>query len=358
MKLKLCTAFSLCCLLILAGCTDSKKSMELHPTPYDNLPGWKQDRHGDVLPALHHTCKVIGKKSDDAKMITKPNGDGRAGDWKPVCHKLKSTQFQSHDDVRGFVEEHLSPFQVSANGDTQGTFTGYYIPILHGSRTQHGPYQTPLYRMPRKGVNYKIPRSKIAAGALKGKGLEIVWVDDAVDAFFVQIQGTGKVLMDTGEQLRINIAGQNGFPYFPIGKAMVERNYLQPGKVSMQSIKTWLQNNRRQAESVMSLNPSYVFFDEKPWTGDVVGSHNVPLTPHRSLAVDRSYISLGTPLWLSAPHPHGHKPPLQQMMVAQDTGGAIKGAVRGDYYWGVGDQAADHAGLMNSKGNMYLLLPK
>lgn len=331
--------------------------MDLIPTSFNNLPGWNQDRHAEAVPALAHTCQVIEKKPDSAKMVTRANGEGQAADWKPVCKKFKLARFDSHDDVRAFFETHLTPYQIASDGGTQGTFTGYYIPILKGSRIRHGRYQTPLYKMPKKG-GHKIPRSRIVAGALKGKGLEVVWVDDAIDAFFVQIQGSGKVLMDTGEEFRINISGQNGFPYFPIGKALLQRGHLAQGGVSMQAIKKWLQEHPRQAEEIMSLNQSYVFFDIKPWTGDIVGSHNAPLTPHRSLAVDRSYIPLGTPLWLSASHPYSDKPALQQLMVAQDTGGAIKGAIRGDYYWGVGDHAADHAGRMNSKGELYMLLPK
>jgi membrane-bound lytic murein transglycosylase A len=358
-NLRLFTVFvSLGSMSLLTGCTDSKKGVELVPTSFQKLPGWNKDTHADAVPALNHTCSVIEKKPDSAKMITRRDGQGHAADWKPVCRKFKAARFQNHEEVRDFMETHLMPFQVAADGGTVGTFTGYYIPILMGSRTRHGPYQTPLYRIPGKGVNHKQPRSKIVQGALKGKKLEIVWVDDAIDAFFVQIQGSGQVLLDTGEQLRINISGQNDHPYFPIGKALLDRGELPQGGVSMQSIKKWLQDHPRQAEEIMSLNKSYVYFKESPWTGDIVGSHSVPLTPHRSLAVDRNHISLGTPLWLAAPHPASNKPPLQQLMVAQDTGGAIKGAIRGDYYWGVGDQAAEHAGRMNSKGELFLLLPK
>jgi membrane-bound lytic murein transglycosylase A len=342
---------------MLTGCAD-KEGMELIPTTFNNLPGWEKDRHAEALPALQHTCKVIHKKSDSTKMITRPDGQGQAADWKPVCRKLLDSDLKNHDDVRNFMETHLAAYQVAAAAGTKGTFTGYYIPILKGSRTRHGRYQTPLYKMPGKNINRRIPRKDIVRGALKGKGLEVVYLDDPIDAFFVQIEGTGKVQMDTGEVLRVNYVGQNGYPYFPIGKALVDRGALQPGSVSMQNIRKWLKEHPGHAEEIMSLNPSYVFFDAKPWTGDVIGSHNVPLTPHRSMAVDRSFISLGTPLWLATDHPLPGKSPLQQLMVAQDVGGAIKGAIRGDYYWGVGHQAGEHAGLMNSQGELFVLLPK
>lgn len=352
-----CKALFILGLFFLGGC-DQKKEMSLVPTSYNDLPGWHRDRHVEALPALMHTCNVIAKKPDSAKMLTRSDGQGTAADWKPVCKKLQQAKFTSHQDVKSFFEIHLTPHQISQGGDTFGMFTGYYVPVLKGSKRKHGPYQTPLYKKPGKAAWQKLSRAQIVRGGLKGKGLEIVWVDDPIDAFFVQIQGTGKVMMDTGEQLRINVSGQNGFPYFPIGKAMLEKGYLEKGNVSMQSIRRWLKEHPAQAESIMSLNESYVFFDVKPWSGDVIGSHNTPLTAHRSLAVDRSYIPLGTPLWLSAPHPFPGNAPLQQLMVAQDTGGAIKGAVRGDYYWGVGHHAAEHAGKMSSKGQMYVLLPR
>lgn len=343
--------------MFLVGCS-KKDSMELTATSYDNLPGWHTDKHGDVVPALIHTCNVIQKKKGDSPMVARPDGGGSVADWKPICKKFHASRFNTHADVKTFVESHLTPYQIAYNGKTEGTFTGYYIPILKGSYRKHGPYQTPIYKKPPKHINHRISRKNIMAGALKGKKLEIMWVDDPIDAFFVEIQGTGKVLMDTGEEIRINVAGQNGFPYFPIGKALLDRGALPKGGVSMQSIKAWLKSHPAQMNEIMAMNESYIYFDAKPWTGDVIGSHNTPLTAQRSLAVDRKYIPLGTPLWIDANHPYDHKPPLQQLMVAQDTGGAIKGAVRGDFYWGIGDHAADHAGRMNSKGKMYMLLPR
>lgn len=155
--------------------------------------------------------------------------------------------------------------------------------------------------------------------------------------------------------LRLGYAGQNGFPYFPIGKALRDKGHLKSGDISMQSIRRWLKNNPQQAESIMSLNESYVFFKPIPGEGPI-GAQGVALTPGRSLAVDRTYVSLGTPVWLNVTHPK--KGRLQRLMVAQDTGGAIKGIVRGDVFWGSGDQAADLAGHMNSVGEYYLLLPK
>ncbi|MBP6986111.1 MAG: MltA domain-containing protein [Alphaproteobacteria bacterium] len=348
----------LCLCGLLAGCSSQKDQMELVESSYADLPGWDLDSHGHALPALVHTCKVIHKKNGATPMVAKADGTGSVHDWKPICHKLKAARFTTNKDVKQFIETHLKPYQILNNGKGEGTFTGYYIPVLKGSYRRHGPYQTPIYKKPPKNVNHRLSRAQIMAGALTGKRLEIMWVDDPIDAFFVEIQGTGKVIMDTGQEIRINVAGQNGFPYFPIGKALVDKGYLAKDNVSMQSIKAWLKSHPQQMKDILALNESYIYFDAKLWTGDVIGSHNTPLTAQRSLAVDRRYIPLGMPLWISAQHPYAHKAPLQQLMVAQDTGGAIKGPVRGDFYWGIGDYAADHAGRMNSKGQLFMLLPR
>lgn len=341
-------------LIVLAGC-QSRPELEL--VTYNDLPGWHQDEHLKALPALKESCQAISKRKNCSAMITKENGDGKACDWYHFCQGLKSKNFRSDQELRQYIEAHLEPYQLSASGNAEGTFTGYYEPILRGSLRRHGGYTTPLYTLPSAKVNYKVPRSKIVAGALKGKKLEIVWVDDPVDAFFLQIQGSGRVTLDTGRELRLGFAGQNGFPYTPIGKVMLDKGYLEPGKVNMHTIKKWLRAHPKQAESIMSQNQSYVFFKKMTGPGPI-GSQGVPLTPERSMAVDRSYVSLGTPLWLAAAHPEAGQSPLNRLMVAQDTGGAIKGAVRGDYFWGTGNRAANLAGLMNSKGHLYVLLPR
>lgn len=354
------SSLSLISLVFLVGCTPSQNThqLDLVPKTFQDLPGWDQDSQTEAIVALKNSCSALLKKSDSTKMITTPQGDGTVQDWKSFCNGLNQRDFQTPQDIRTYLEEQTSPYQLTMDGCDHGTFTGYYIPILKGSRSRHGVYQTPLYRLPGKGIKYKIPRNKIVKGALSGKKLEIVWVDDPIEAFFVQIQGTGRVRLENGEELRLSMAGQNGYPYYAIGKTLIDRGILTPETTSMQSIKSWLRNNPGQAETLMSENESYVFFKESPWTGDVVGSQNVPLTPQRSMAVDRSYISLGTPLWLDATSPSTGHPPLQRLLVAQDTGGAIKGAVRGDYYWGVGDEAAESAGHMNAQGSLYVLLPK
>lgn len=351
-------------IIFLSACSSSKtqntqREVDRMPMEFSELPGWEEDNHQEILPPLERTCQVYLKKSADTPLITKSNGQGRAEDWKPLCQTLithlENNELQTKGDVKAFLETHLKPHRISMSEDSEGTFTGYYVPILRGSLHRHGLYQTPLYRKPSKG--YKIPRSKIVKGAFKNKGLELVWVDDLVEAFFIQIQGSGQVQLENGQILNLGYAGENGYPYYPIGKTLLDRGILSPETINMHSIKKWLWDHPDEAESVMSLNQSYVFFKERS-NDDVIGAHNVALTPRRSMAVDKNYISLGTPLWLDAQHPDTGMPRLQQLLVAQDVGGAIKGAVRGDYYWGIGEQAGNYAGRMNSTGNLYVLLPR
>jgi membrane-bound lytic murein transglycosylase A len=263
----------------------------------------------------------------------------------------------SESSLRRLIQSHLTPYQASCAGTTTGLFTGYDEPLLRGSRRRHGIYQTPLYRLPQ-GIRYKgIPRSRIVAGALKGRGLELVWVDDPIGAFFLQIQGSGRIHLNTGEIMRVGYAGQNGCAYLPIAKPLIQRGAFTISQASRQAIRAWLKAHPRQAESIMSLNQSYVFFREIKGEGPI-GSHGVALTPRRSLAVDRQYMSLGTPLWIDLDHPGKKTHRLRSLVVAQDTGGAIKGGVRADLFWGHGPEADSLAGLMKSRGRYYLLLPK
>ncbi|MBU2089727.1 MAG: MltA domain-containing protein, partial [Alphaproteobacteria bacterium] len=200
-------------------------------------------------------------------------------------------------------------------------------------------------------------RQQIVGGALDSRRLEILWVDDPVDAFFLQIQGSGRVTLADGRVIRVGYAGQNGHPYVAIGRELIAKGELTRENVSMQSIRAWLAANPGRADEIMNSNPSYVFFRELPGEGPV-GAQGVALTPLRSLAVDRRFVPLGTPVWLDVDHPDSGAPRLRQLVVAQDVGGAIRGPVRGDLFWGHGKDAADKAGRMKSTGFYYLLLPK
>jgi membrane-bound lytic murein transglycosylase A len=291
-------------------------------------------------------------------MITRGDKMGTAGDWRPFCSAILDNSPTTESDLRQVIQRHLRPYQASGSSGATGLFTGYDEPELRGSKRRHGRYQTPLYRLPGAKIRYKgMPRNRIVKGGLKGRGLELVWVDDPIAAFFLQIQGSGRVRVDDGSVMRLGYAGTNGCGYHPIGKTLIDRGALSSDDVSRQSIVAWLKAHPSQAESVMSTNRSYVFFRIRHGEGPI-GSQGVALTPQRSLAVDREYISLGTPLWIDLEHPDAGAPRLQSLVVAQDTGGAIKGGVRGDLFWGCGADAADYAGRMKSRGEFYLLLPK
>jgi membrane-bound lytic murein transglycosylase A len=346
--------------MILGGCQTQPGPCRLDLTPisYKSLPGWKDDKTLKALPAIKRTCAAILKKDPNAPMLTRSDSGGTASDWHPFCNQILSDPPQTEAALRQEIQRHLKPYLVACSGNSAGLFTGYDEPELRGSRHRHGRYQTPLYRLPGSKIRYKgMPRSRIVRGGLKGRGLELAWVDDPVAAFFLQIQGSGRIRLENGQIMRIGYAGTNGCGYHAIGKTLIERGALSSSNVSRQSITAWLKAHPREAESIMSLNKSYVFFQVRHGEGPI-GAHGVALTPQRSLAVDREYISLGTPLWINLEHPDVGAPRIQSLVVAQDIGGAIKGGVRGDLFWGCGAEPAELAGRMKSRGEYYVLLPK
>src|SRR5262249_38543784 len=267
---------------------------------------------------------------------------------------------------------------VADTAGPDGLFTGYYEPELRGSRVRTAAYAVPLYRPPRDLVSAEAAgetrvgrmvdgrlqpyysRQAIDAGALAGRGLELLWVDDPIDAFFLQLQGSGRVRLAEGGSLRVGYAASNGLPPTMIGRVLVERGELTKEAASMQVVRQWMRDHPDEATALMQMNARYIFFREIPNEGPI-GALGVALTPGRSLAVDPKLLPLGAPLWLSTTYPAGTPEagqPLQRLVVAQDSGSAIKGAVRGDLYWGSGDGALRYAGPMKQPGRLYLLLPK
>jgi membrane-bound lytic murein transglycosylase A len=311
--------------------------------------------------------------------------------WQAVCDSAQALgQQPAPPVVRSFFERQFRPYRVTNGGDPGGLFTGYFEPLLHGSRTKTGPYTVPLRRRPDDLIRVDLgrfdgdlegekiyghvqgqtlvpyyTRGEIAEGALGERDLEILWVDSRVDKFFLQIQGSGRVRLRDSTIVRVGYAAENGQPYRAIGRDLIQMDALTKENVSLQTIRRWLQNHPDRAGEVMERNRSYVFFrrldslsaDEGP-----IGSQGVPLTPRRSLAVDTRYVPLGAPLWLTteAPVPGDTSKtrPFRQLMIAQDTGGAIRGPVRGDVFWGAGDTARAIAGRMQSPGQYVILLPR
>ena len=308
--------------------------------------------------------------------------------WRDACTAaLLST---SNDDAaaRAFFERHFTPYSVSApDGRDTGLVTGYYEPLLRGSRHRDDRYRYPLYAPPddllrvelfdlfpelegkrvrgrldgRRVVPYWT-RADIEAGRAPLAGKELVWVDDAIDAFFLHIQGSGRVTLKEGDIMRIGYADQNGQPVQSIGRLLVERGELTLASASMQTIKQWGRDHPDKLPSLLAENPSYVFFrevvpDPKAAIDGPIGSLGVPLLAQRTIAVDPRAIPLGTPVYLATTYPLSEKP-LARLVMAQDTGGAIKGALRADLFWGFGESAGEQAGRMRQQGKMWLLWPK
>ena len=312
---------------------------------------------------------------------------GAAGDWRDVCAAIPQKDV-SAAQARAFFERWLSPVAVSLGDDAKGTFTGYYEPEIRGSRTQHGAYQVPVYATPDNlvGVDagdfipdlagrhftgcvsgHKLIKCP-ARGDIDANGLPqakiLFYADDPIAVFFLHIQGSGRVRFDDGSMARVNYDAQNGQPYTAIGKTLIAMGVPRDG-MSMQVIRAWLKDHPEQAQRVMETDKSFVFFREEP-TGDASegaeGSEGVALTSGASLAVDMRLHPLGVPMFVAATRPDANPNrgdhPFNTLMVAQDSGGAIRGAVRGDVFWGFGTDAESIAGRMKSAGKLYVLLPK
>ncbi|HXO22694.1 MAG TPA: MltA domain-containing protein [Thermoanaerobaculia bacterium] len=354
----------------------------LQAASFDSLPGWREDAADAALPAFLRSCRRLVATAAGAERDG-TNLSGTADDWREVCREAAKVPLRG-TAARAFFEARFQPVAATNHGEPRGLFTGYYEPTLRGSLRRHGRYTVPLYARPAELVTVDLgrfreewkgeriagsvvdgtlvpfpDRAAIAAGALAGRGLEVVWVDDPVDAFFLEIQGSGRVELAEGGVLRLGYAAQNGRPYFAIGRELVERGALKKEEVSLQSIRRWLGDHPSEVAKVLARNPSYVFFQRLLGDGPV-GAEGVVLTPGRSLAVDLKYLPLGIPVWLdaSAPTATGTDRPLRRLLIAQDTGGAIRGPVRGDVFWGNGEEAAAVAGRMKSPGRLWLLLPK
>ncbi len=382
-------ALALCLCLWLAACggDDERPGMDgvvsWTPVAFSELPGWRQDNHHEAAAALEKSCARLAGLPDARSL----GADGLAGtvaDWRAPCAALGALERSNREAARRFFEDWFVPHRAR-NGSETGLFTGYYEPTLEASRTRSETYATPLHTRPQELVMVALgdfrpdlsgrriagrvvngqlkpypSRSEIVAGALNDRGLELAWVADPVDAFFLQIQGSGRLSLDDGSTLRVGYAGQNGHPYTAIGKVLIDEGAMAREDVSMQSIRAWLAAHPDQAERVMNANRSYVFFRALAGDGPI-GAQGVALTPGRSLAVDRRFVPLSIPVWLdtTAPTPDGAGgTPLRRLVIAQDTGGAIRGAVRGDVFWGAGKDAAAIAGRMNSSGRYFLLLPR
>ncbi len=325
---------------------------------FDQLLGWRDDRVAAALPAVLRSCAAFLAKPDDAPLDPKTRSAdfGPIGAWRPPCAALAALPPGDDGALRRLLAEAFAPMLAANNGDSAGLFTGYFEMTLDGARQRGGRFQTPLYRRPPGPARTAHTRAEIEDGALAGQGLELCWVDDPVDAFFLEIQGSGVVRLHEGGTMRVGYDGQNGKPYVAVGRLLLERGEIPREQVTMAAIRAWMKAHPKEGAALRRDNPSYVFFREIPGAGPL-GAERVVLTAGRSLAVDRRFIPLGLPIWLDAQQRYAPDA-IRRLVVAQDTGGAIKGPVRGDLFWGHGKEAADGAGAMNARGRYYLLLPR
>ena len=347
------------------------------PISVTSLAGWQNDDHANALETFQRSCQEILSTAHGFKRLAKFGGELK--DWQALCQTALKTK-----NPKAFFEENFAAFKIHDPDRPQGLYTGYYEPEAEGSLVKTTEYQVPVYNKPQDlvalseadqtklGLAYGkmvdgrptaySTRKEIEQGALANRGLEIVWLKSWVDAFFIHIQGSGRVRLADGKIIRLAYAAKTGQPYTGIGGVLLAKGVGTKDTMSMELLRNWMKAHPAEARELMWNNKSYIFFRqiEVPSLDlGALGAQQVNLTPLRSLAVDRSIWMFGTPIWIDTrTPPEAGAKPFQHLMVAQDTGTAIKGYVRGDVYWGWGQDASFNAGHMKSAGAMVVLLPK
>jgi membrane-bound lytic murein transglycosylase A len=355
---------------------------QIEPAAWTDLDGWTDDDHEAAFKTFLASCKAILPQSisrDDRPLFAA---------LRDVCRVAAAAKAADGEQARAFFEKNFRPLWIATLGASTGLLTGYYEPIVDGSRTQSEEYNVPLYRRPsnlvvrgrprsaeafpnkgqvgrRVGRRKMVPywdRGEIEDGILTGRGLEICWLKDPVDAFFIQIQGSARVRLPDGGVLRVNYDAHNGWPYTPIGKPLIDRGILTRDEMSMERLRQWMQANPAEGKELRRQNRSYIFFRETgiPEKDEPTGAQGIPVTAGRSLAVDRGIHVFGTPFFISAELPIENGPPkkFRRLMVAQDTGSAIVGVARADIYFGAGNEAGQMAGRIRHQGRFAILVPR
>ncbi len=338
------------------------RNAQIQPATFSALNGWADDDHAAAFAAFLKSCKAI-LNSTKAVRAARPI---YAGLYK-VCERAAAAGPLDRAQARAFFERNFKPVRVAPENEAEGFLTGYYETEFEGSRYPSDEYTVPLYRVPRRDagkskVFANLDRSQIEDGAIAGRGLEICYVKDPIDAFFAQIQGSARIKLENGKLLRLNYVASNGKPYTPVGRFLIERGIVAREDMSMDRIREWMEANPDEGKELRRKNHSFVFFEETDLSAhdECIGAQGVPLTPERSIAVDRSQHVYGTPFWIEAELPiASEKPetPFRHLMVAQDTGSAIVGPARADIYFGHGGEVPHVAGRIKQHGNFYMLLP-
>ena len=340
----------------------------LKPVDWAAVAFWQDDTVSETWSAFLHSCSTLARRTA----------------WQAVCSEAAAMGTPDDAATRAFFERRFQPYQATQeDGSTEGMVTGYYEPLLKGDRVRTERARFPLYAAPDDLVSVELAsvypelknlrlrgrlvgnklvpypsRKEIGAAGDGFKGKPIAWAEDPVDLFFLQIQGSGRIELPDGSHVRVGYADQNGHPYQSIGKLLVERGELKLEQASMQGIKNWGAKNPDKLPDLLASNPSFVFFRELPDSlPGPLGALGVPLTGGRSIAADPRFIPLGAPVFLATTQPNSALP-LNRLVMAQDTGSAIRGGVRADFFWGFGDKAGELAGRMKQRGRMWVLLPK
>ena len=332
---------------------------------FDTLSGWKDDDHAEAYGAFINSCRAI-LNGTKAMRKARPVYGGLF----EVCERAKAAWPLDREQARVFFEKNFKPVRLAQPGESQGFFTGYYETEVHGSRVQTDEYKVPIYAAPAATVKKKqskvfahLDRTQIEEGALKGKGLEICWVKNPIDAFFAQIQGSTRVKLEDGKLLRLNYIASNGMKYTPVGRDLIDRGIISKEEMSMDKIRAWMEANPEEGQALRRKNKSFVFFTETSLAAhqECIGAQGVALTPLRSLAVDKKLHVYGTPIWIDAELPIASEKPdtkFQRLLIAQDTGSAIVGPARADIYFGAGEEIGSIAGRIKQFGNFVMLVPR
>lgn len=367
-------------IFLLSGCASSVKQPEPLPAPavasapstqfkqftaaqyflshWLNLPGWEQENFVDVWHSWQKSCQFFNKSSQLP--------------WQQVCTQAQTVSSLEPQNIKDFFEKNFQVWEIRQakeshqypRGSQLGMITGYFEPVIKGSLKREGVYQTPLYKLPpswsQAPSRIRPPRAKLmSSGELDG--LEIAWLEDPVAAAFMQIQGSGKILLDNQNIVRLGYAGTNNQAFTSFAQWLIQQKQMTYAQSNMQNISQWAKNNPTRVQEMLNANPRFVFFrvlenSANPLDGPI-GSIGVPLTTGRSIAVDWQSIPRGAPVYIATTDPQTQSP-LQRLVFAQDTGAAIIGGVRADYFWGTGDPAGDKAGKMKHAGKLWAILPK
>jgi membrane-bound lytic murein transglycosylase A len=354
------------------------------PLAWSDLAGWSEDDHLQAYKAFRASCKPIAAQHN---LPIDPKALGTS--LRDPCRAARATEISDGSSAKAFFEEHFLPLRISRLGEDNGFVTGYYEPVVDGSRTQTDVYTVPVYRrpsnlfvrgfnqssdsLPNKGEVFRkigrrklVPyydRAEIEDGAIAGRGLEIVWLKSQTDLLFAQIQGSARIHLEDGSTVRINYDSFNGYPYTAVGRVLIDRGIIPKEQMSMQKIREWMEQNPDGAKELRRQNRSFVFFHEVPLSDkdEAVGAQGVPLTPGRSIAVDKALHVYGTPFFIEGELPiesEQSRTPFHRLMIAQDTGSAIVGPARADLYFGAGAEAGRVSGRLRHNMHFVILVPK